>query len=272
MSGGLSLVAGTNDGSAAFFPLHEHSSTTSTDAHQGGTASAAGTRRTGATLATPVVALHGAHTEVVRSVRCFSGAQVRTFSEFPAGAYAHSYAHPVGTDLAERLCTSVWDADVDLLPYIVANPALMSTLPWCQPRFDANAPAVSLALMPAPLLMSTCFPQAGLCIYFWHAAGVDILPFIVVETPSPCLLPTIRSAPSASPGGRMVGYACGPWTRQTAMTEATVSGAETGLTSRQRHSRGHSNSSSSRVNREAGRWTVTMAAAGEVVAAGNLGE
>ena len=75
-SGSLSLVAGTNDGSAAFFPLHEHTPS-SADAQRGGTASAAGTRRTGATLAAPVMALHGAHTKVVRSVRCFSGAQVR---------------------------------------------------------------------------------------------------------------------------------------------------------------------------------------------------
>ena len=66
----------------------------------------------------------------------------------------------------------------------------------------------------------------------------------------------------------MVGYACGHWTRQTAMTEEGT-GTAAGQPSSQRHCRGYS--SGSRATREADRWTVTKAAAGEAGGAGSRG-
>jgi hypothetical protein len=66
----LSLIAGTNGGTAAFFPLNEQ--------RQGG---AAGTSAplSGAIMAPPILLLQGAHSDVVRSVRCFGNfEQVRS--------------------------------------------------------------------------------------------------------------------------------------------------------------------------------------------------
>ena len=62
----LSLMAGTNAGAVGFFPLHEQ--------RQGG--AAASSPLSGAVMASPVMLVQGAHSDVIRSVRCFGSGQV----------------------------------------------------------------------------------------------------------------------------------------------------------------------------------------------------
>ena len=75
----LSLIAGTNGGAAAFFPLEE--------LRQGGAAAAA-VPLTGAVMAPPILLIQGAHSDVVRSVRVFGNYdQVRIILLFDQFTY-----------------------------------------------------------------------------------------------------------------------------------------------------------------------------------------